>query len=358
MKWLKVGREADPGRSRRRVRLSGVIVGAALVVGSIGVAPAFASPATSSVGASSATLLKSGLTSDYAALGDSYSSGEGNGNYAPGSNTATDKCHRSSTAYGPELAKRFSVGSFQYVACSGAVTADLFAANHEYPGEGPQLSSLSAQTSVVTLTIGGNDVGFASILEACVYGIGYNAPGCSQNPAVTGMVSYNLAALANPSTSCPTTGLPVSEASGTPITSWVCVLLAIHAAAPHAVIDLVGYPPLFGNFTQSSCQVGSLDGFYPLYISQGDASWLNSVQAQSVTDEENAVTIARGMGVRAYFANVSPEFSGHGFCDTSTTFFHPITVTTTLGGTVTAPGSMHPNAQGISADVHAIERSL
>ncbi|MGC8480949.1 MAG: SGNH/GDSL hydrolase family protein, partial [Acidimicrobiales bacterium] len=262
------------------------------------------------------------------------------------------------TAYGPELAKRFSVGSFQYVACSGAVTADLFSANHEYGSEAPQLSVLSPQTSVVTLTIGGNDVGFASILEACVYGIGYNAPGCSQNPAVTGMVDYNLAALSNLSTTCPSSGLPVSEASGTPMTSWLCVLLAIHADAPNAVIDLVGYPPLFGNFTASSCQVGTLDGFYPLYIGQGDARWLNSVQAQSVTDEEAAVSVAKSMGVRAYFADVSPQFAGHGFCDSGTTYFHPITVTTSLGGTLTAPGSMHPNAQGISADVRAIERSL
>lgn len=304
------------------------------------------------------SLSSSQLTKSYAALGDSYSSGEGNGSYYLGSNTSIDKCHRSPVAYGPELASKYKVGSFSFVACSGAVTADLFAPNHKYPTEAAQLDSLSASTTAVTLTIGGDDVGFAQLLADCVWGIGYGGPGCSHNPAATSMVNYDLTALANLSPICPTSDLPISKASNTPITSWLCVLLAVHKAAPSAVIDLVGYPELFANFSDSSCQVGSLDGFYPLFIAQSDAKWLNLVAQEGVSDEGAAVIAAQKLGVPATFTNVNPMFSTHRFCDSARLYFHPISITSTFFQSVVFPGSMHPNAYGVSAYVSAIERSM
>ncbi len=298
------------------------------------------------------------LSSSYAALGDSYSSGQGNGSYYQGTNTPTDRCHRSPVAYDPELAAKYHVGSFSFVACSGAVTADLFASNHMYPSEPAQLTSLTTKTSAVTLTIGGNDVGFAQILAACVWGIGYGAPGCSHNPAVTEMVSYDLEALANLSPSCPTSNLPISKASSTPITSWLCVLLAIHEAAPNAVVDLVGYPQLFANFSDPTCQVGSLDGFYPLFVSSSDARWLNSVALEGMNDEKAAVAAAQKMGVPAIVTDVNQVFYTHRFCDSAKLFFHPLTLTTSFFGTVASPGSMHPNSDGVAAYVSAIEQSV
>ncbi len=110
----------------------------------------------------------------YVAMGDSFSSGEGNQPFEVGSDTSSDKCHRSSQAY-PRLIGQdpdLHIGRMDFVACSGAMTGDLF----DQPtgadpdgnwGEPPQLSALSEATQVVTITIGGNDIGFAKYAETC-----------------------------------------------------------------------------------------------------------------------------------------------------------------------------------------------
>ena len=95
----------------------------------------------------------------YVALGDSYSSGEGTGNYLPGTDDPSlfDTCHRSPHAYGPLLDTERRLGSIVFAACSGAVTDDMYVANLSNPNEPPQFSRLSSSTKIVTLTIGGND---------------------------------------------------------------------------------------------------------------------------------------------------------------------------------------------------------
>lgn len=89
----------------------------------------------------------------YVALGDSYSSGVGTRvYYNDGSN-----CSRSPDAYAPLITSdRGYTLSFQ--ACSGAKTTDVNA---------NQLGTLSSTTSLVTITIGGNDAGFSNVIVAC-----------------------------------------------------------------------------------------------------------------------------------------------------------------------------------------------
>ncbi|HET9080991.1 MAG TPA: SGNH/GDSL hydrolase family protein [Trebonia sp.] len=88
----------------------------------------------------------------YVALGDSYSSGVGAGG-------TSGSCARSPNAYPALWAKAHSPASFTFAACSGATTGDVI---------NSQLSSLSASTTLVSITIGGNDVGFSRIMETCV----------------------------------------------------------------------------------------------------------------------------------------------------------------------------------------------
>ncbi len=89
----------------------------------------------------------------YAALGDSYSSGVGTRTYyRDGSN-----CSRSPEAYGPLVSSaRGYALSFQ--ACSGAKTSDVISG---------QLGPLNSATNLVTMTIGGNDAGFSTVIEDC-----------------------------------------------------------------------------------------------------------------------------------------------------------------------------------------------
>jgi lysophospholipase L1-like esterase len=110
----------------------------------------------------------------YVAMGDSFSAGEG----IPPFETNTDvggtnenRCHRSSKAY-PRLLEfdsSLNLGSTAFVACSGATTNTVRnggSAEGSW-GEGPQIAALTQDTKVVTITIGGNDVGFKDFATAC-----------------------------------------------------------------------------------------------------------------------------------------------------------------------------------------------
>jgi lysophospholipase L1-like esterase len=116
----------------KRTRLAGL---AAVVVGVL--APAGAAAAAS----------------QYVALGDSYSSGVGTRVFYEESGS----CKRSPDAFGPKVAtaKGYTL-SFQ--ACSGAKTTEV---NEK------QLGTLSSTTSLVTITIGGNDAGFSNVIINC-----------------------------------------------------------------------------------------------------------------------------------------------------------------------------------------------
>ena len=91
---------------------------------------------------------------NYVALGDSYSSGVGAGDYTSDSGS----CDRSPNAYSALWAAANSPASYVSVACAGATTADV---------ESSQLSALSPSTTLVSITIGGNDENFAGIMEDC-----------------------------------------------------------------------------------------------------------------------------------------------------------------------------------------------
>jgi GDSL-like Lipase/Acylhydrolase family len=91
----------------------------------------------------------------YVALGDSYSSGVGAGSHIGSSRS----CDQSANAY-PALRDAASQpASYTSEACSGATTATVL---------GSQLGALSPATTLVSITVGGNDVGFSSVMETCV----------------------------------------------------------------------------------------------------------------------------------------------------------------------------------------------
>jgi len=278
----------------------------------------------------------------YVAMGDSYSSGEGTGRYYRRTDTATNACHRSPVAYAPLLDRsRRSLKLTGFVACSGATTHDLYAPNHSYPDEPAQLSALSTRTRMVSLTIGGNDLGFTQVVGACLQTAVDQRFGCSQNPLLTGAVAARTAALAGRAT--------VPDAQGFPITAIGQVLADIADRAPHAKIYLAGYPELFGSdaahYTRdpsapsgSSCVLNASVG---ARIDYADAQWflrstrtVNAVFAQAVQQ-------ARSGGVRATY--VSPStFDGHGLCDEHRSYIQPLVIT---NGQI-QPESLHPTVAG------------
>ena len=92
-------------------------------------------------------------TNTYVALGDSYSSGTGTRTYI---NDGTS-CQRSVYAY-PSLIAVSKGYSLNFRACSGATVDDVL---------NLQLGAVVTGTAYVSITVGGNDAGFAAVLTEC-----------------------------------------------------------------------------------------------------------------------------------------------------------------------------------------------
>ena len=103
-------------------------------------------------------------------LGDSYSAGNGAGGYL-------DACFRTPQSAGRRYAAQVHAVVVD-VSCSGAVVADL---THARDGSHPaQVDAVDRTADVVVLTIGGNDVGFGSIVLQCfLFGTGTADGGCA-----------------------------------------------------------------------------------------------------------------------------------------------------------------------------------
>ncbi|HIV59297.1 MAG TPA: SGNH/GDSL hydrolase family protein [Candidatus Stackebrandtia faecavium] len=133
--------------SRLLRRTMTVLVASALTVGTLA-SPAFSAEA-----------------SRYVALGDSFVAGP----LVPDHTGSPAGCLRSTGNYPSLMAADLGVDEFLDVSCSGAVTDDMFNAQNTAVGTNPpQLDALNEQTTLVTLGIGGNDVGFANILVDCL----------------------------------------------------------------------------------------------------------------------------------------------------------------------------------------------
>jgi lysophospholipase L1-like esterase len=151
---------------------------------------------------------------EYVALGDSYSAAPG----VPVTDLAGG-CLRSSHDYPHLLAAAVPALRLTDVTCSGATTADLTRPQRINQVTVPaQLDALSRRTRLVTLGIGGNDLGlFGTLLGWCLEG--------GQN-CVRGVSAH------------------VDRDTAVIHRRLVSSLRAIHRRAPHATVVLVGYPQL------------------------------------------------------------------------------------------------------------------
>ena len=184
----------------------------------------------------------------YVALGDSYSSGLGAGSYI----SSSGSCDRSTNAYPEQWAAANSPAEFASVACAGATTSDVISS---------QVSALSAATTLVSITIGGNDAGFSGVMETCVL---KSTSSCLS--AVTAAKSIV------------TSQLPARLTS---------TLQAIRQRAPSARIVLLGYPDLYDLSKSGTC----------IGLSTQDRTALNSGADALDTALQAAVTRAADPGI-------------------------------------------------------------
>jgi hypothetical protein len=100
---------------------------------------------------------------DYVALGDSYAAGP----LIP-LQIQPFGCLKSNNNYAHIAQRTLAFPEFRDPTCSGAETEDMTQTQGVTPGPNPpQFDSLQVDTELVTINIGGNDIGFSSIAEDC-----------------------------------------------------------------------------------------------------------------------------------------------------------------------------------------------
>ena len=225
----------------------------------------------------------------YDALGDSYASGYGVPPYGA--------CGRSDAAYAVQLDGRMKVHLDDFVACAGATTKSLVT--------GGQLTALDSDTDLVTVTIGGNDIGWSSTVGACLLGTDAQCAGSLQ--LTRAKVSTVLPGLLD------------------------TVYGQIAAAAPHAHVLVVGYPRLF------SPEYGAF-----LFASPADQTALND-GADLLNGVLRTAAERRGFA----FVDVTKRFVGHGVNAPEPFLLGPFD-----------PAALHPNAAGYEAYTSAVTAAV
>ncbi len=135
-------------------RIAGVVLGAAIALVTLAAPAAAPAPAPAQA-----------PVSRYVALGDSFTAGP----LIPTQLDDPPGCFRSDHNYPHLVAASLHVPTFADASCSGATTGDMTSPQHVNPGPDnpPQLDRLDAQTQLVTIGIGGNDIGYSEIIQTC-----------------------------------------------------------------------------------------------------------------------------------------------------------------------------------------------
>lgn len=283
------------------------------------------------------TPLERATNGKYVALGDSYSSGEGAGDYEPGTDydrgddwdpdnwgdDERNRCHRSRNAYSEIISRDndFAGGS-ESVACSGAEREELGEANDNHDGESPQLDALDEDTSLVTMSMGGNDIGFKDVITDCVIN------GERGVPMVDTCQEKHDQRIEDE--------LPELKED------LVDYYREIRERAPNARVVIVGYPQLFEENPSDS---------YGNLLFKEDQEWMNEQATELNTMLRQAAAEA---GVE--FVDPTEAFEGHGIGSDD-----PWINDLNFGGpgiSLTDPGSFHPNAAGHAAEADLIQEQL
>lgn len=190
--------------------------------------------------------------SEYVALGDSYAAGLGAGR------EADDSCRRSPEAHPALWAERADV-PLVFAACAGATTADVVR----------QASRITPATTLVTITAGGNDAGFADVMTTCTV---------SQDEECVRRVGQ------------------AEEFARTELPGRLDALYAAVRERTSAEVVVLGYPHLFSGETWC-------------LMSRPKRNALNSA-----VDVVAEVTRERAEAAGFAFSDVRDEFAGHGVC--------------------------------------------
>ena len=277
----------------------------------------------------------------YVALGDSYSAGEGIEPYFEPSNG----CHRSEVAY-PTLVEapgtphrsihdRQQLGdgtvAWGFQACSGAVTDNVTsrAPLHGDPlwqlevprtGDTGNANDLPVDeaTDLVTITIGGNDLGFAEVLTFCAI-----SRDCTTEPHQGRSLAEHLRRL---------------RAALSPRLDRVYD--RIHGQAPVARLLVLGYPQLFpASRAEQNCR--SLGPTSRLGWSHHEQDFLR----RAVTETNRLIARRVRESGTAEFVPLVGRFRGHEICGHAGAWINALSLTPGPSPSIDDQ-SFHPNGRG------------
>jgi hypothetical protein len=269
------------------------------------------------------------------ALGDSYSAGEGLGPFIDG--TSATGCHRSNEAYAELLAKAESWDLVDFAACSGAVVDDIYHARDATVG--PQVTGVDRSVNLVTLTIGGNDSLFSSVLVQCI-----EHPDClaDQFPPVK-----------DPWATRPPPGAEAASTETQPLVFWglqrikdlgpveLALFDSLKKDFPGARIVVVGYPPLLPT------------GAAPLFPPECFNILRRADQATrqvlyQLENDLNGQIYRQAQAAGIEFVSPDAMWAGHDACDSKSEYTHSAIVVLDPSHPV-GSGSFHPTPAGQDA---------
>lgn len=270
---------------------------------------------------------------NYLALGDSYTSGEGAFDYTYGTDSSSNKCHLSLNSY-PFLMFISMQGESHSVACSGAVIKDIGSTDLSYRGQAsdkPAQKSIYSfvpgyisqhnfvakyQPAIVTVSIGGNDIGFGDIIASCVL-IHLDSNNCFS--------SYE-------------DRLELKQLIDRTRLRLASLYSQLLSEAPVTKLYIIGYPQIA--YKDGSCAVNVRLSRQELQFAEQAINYLND-SIQSAAAEAGA-----------NFVDISHALDGHRLCESNSPAINGLTAGNDKGPL--GHESYHPNAFGHQLIAQAI----
>jgi lysophospholipase L1-like esterase len=254
----------------------------------------------------------------YVALGDSYTAGP----LIPTQLSDPAGCLRSDHNYPHLAAPSIGTPRFRDVSCSGARTEHMTQPQSVSPGPNPpQFDALDAETTVVSVGISGNDIGFTDIALSCVALIPFGSP-CQDQYVVNGVDE-------------------ISRRINETAPKVAAVLQGIQERAPAATIYVVNYLPIL---PEGPLSPGAPEGCWPqMPYAYNDVPYLRAKH-----QELNAMLATQAAANGAVLVDAYSAGIGHDACRSSSQrWVEPVVATSPA-----AP--LHPNAAGMQGTTNVL----
>lgn len=294
--------------------------------------------ATAAASALAASLLvatsASAAPNGYLALGDSYATGQA----IDGTKGADPGCLQSPASYPSQVAAAFGL-TLTDNTCSGAVLDDVFSTSAA--GRPPQASAPADSIGTITLSMGGNDLGFRTVLSGC---LALSATGpltggeasCQEKHTVGGVDQI------------------VKQLTDEVTPKFEATLTKLRATYPKARIFVVGYLPLVPDAAHTPAggcfEKLTLQGTSFPFVTT-DLEWINSVQRTLDAQFQQAAD-----NTGAEYLSQMATAADHTACSAAgQPYIAPLEIKGFSGPT---PQSFHPNATGLKFTGQAVVSAL